>query len=81
MKSEKAVAIPTRYAIFLQDLSKDYQDLTFLGHADTIAQARTCCKLLKESLLTAKGRELELGRNFDNCTIIFRPVLKETTSK
>ena len=71
------VAIPIRYEIYLQDLSKDYQDLTLLGHADTIEQAKTCCKLLKESLRTAKGRELELGRNFDNCTVIFRPILKE----
>ena len=76
-KEKSQVAIPIRYEIYLQDLSKDYQDLTLLGHADTIEQARTCCRLLKESLLTAKSRGLTDGRNYDNCTVFFRPILKE----
>lgn len=70
------VAIPIRYDIYLQDLSHDYQDLTLLGHSNTIKEARICCKLFKEALLTANSRGVD-GINFANCTIIFRPVLKE----
>ena len=74
---ENNVAIPLKYEIYLQDLSHDYQDLTLLGHARTIEEARTCCRLFKEALLTGNARDVDVKRNLSNCTIIFRPILKE----
>lgn len=42
-------AIPTRYEIYLQDLSKPYIDLTPVGYVHTIEEARTMCKALREA--------------------------------
>ncbi len=76
MPVKNKLAIPIRYDIFLQDLSHDYQDLKYLGYANDIEQARICCKLLKESLLTASARGV-CDINYSNCTVIFRPVLHD----
>lgn len=75
MKSN--VAIPLKYEIYLQDLSHDYQDLTLLGHAKTIEEARNCCRLFKDALFTHQARGVDIGKNLNNCTIIFRPILKK----
>lgn len=42
------VAIPTRYDIFLQDLTSPYIDLTYLGYVRTIEEAKAMCKAFRE---------------------------------
>lgn len=42
------IAIPERYDIFMQDLSKPYIELKFMGYVRNIQEAVTMCKALKE---------------------------------
>lgn len=42
------LAIPTRYDIFLQDLTTPYINLTFLGYVKTIDEAKAMCKAFRE---------------------------------
>ena len=70
------IAVPLYYQIYLQDLSYDYIKLIPLGIARTKEEASNCRRLFREALATAKSREVS-GRNLNNCTVIFRVVLKE----
>ena len=65
------------YEIMLQDLSCPYIELIPLGTARTQSEAITCCKLFKEALLTAEARKVSDNRNLQNCTVVFRPVIKK----
>ena len=49
MKNTNNLAIPKRYNIYLQDLTKDYIKLVFMGFVNSISEARTMCKALKEA--------------------------------
>ena len=46
---QNKVAIPERYDIFMQDLTKPYIELKFMGYVKTIQEAVTMCKVLKEA--------------------------------
>lgn len=74
MNENAKLAIPLYYEIYLQDLIHDYIDLTLLGTAKTIEEARTCCKLFREAIETSHARDL--GDLRSRCTVFFRPVLK-----
>lgn len=76
MNKNTEIAVPLYYEIYLQDLSNDYIDLTLLGRARTREEAATCCRLFKEALQTAQGRDLHDKGYRANCTIFFRPILK-----
>jgi hypothetical protein len=67
------------YEIYLQDLTHPYLEIELLGIAYTLQEAQTSVKLFKEALLTANSRKVE-GRNWDRCTVLFRPVLKEKSA-
>ena len=43
------LAIPTRYDIYMQDLTSPYINLVFMGYVRTIGEAITMCKALKEA--------------------------------
>ena len=74
MNENAQVAIPLYYEIYLQDLKHEYIDLTLLGIANTIEEARNCCKLFREAIETSHARDLPDLRS--RCTVFFRPVLK-----
>lgn len=74
MTDNKQVAIPLYYEIYMQDLISDYIDLTLLGTARTIEEARTCCQLFREAIETSHARDLPDMRS--RATVFFRPVLK-----
>lgn len=75
MAENDQIAIPLYYEIYLQDLSHDYVDLTFIGIARTPQEASNQCKLLREAISSARARGLT-DRNYDACTALFRPRLK-----
>lgn len=79
MSENTQVAIPLYYEIYQQDLISDYINLTFLGIARTIEEARMCCKLFREAIETAHARDLPDLRS--RATVIFRPVLKGDTPR
>ena len=74
---ENELARVTHYEIYLQDLSHPYLEIELLGISYTLQEAQTCVKLFREALSTANHRKVE-GRNWDRCTVLFRPVLKKT---
>lgn len=43
------VLIPTRYNVYMQDLSSDYLRLELLGYVNTITEARTMVHAFRES--------------------------------
>lgn len=74
MEENKQLAVPLYYEIYQQDLIHEYIDLTLLGVARTLQEARTCCQLFREAIETSHARGLPDLRS--RCTVFFRPVMK-----
>jgi len=57
------IAIPEKYEIYMQDLSKQYIDLKPMGFVKTIEEAQTMCKVFAEcDAETKKGLHTYLFR-------------------
>ena len=46
----KEVLIPTKYELFMQDLSNDYLELKYLGYVRTFSEAKNMCKIFRDTL-------------------------------
>lgn len=47
--TQKKIAIPERFDIFQQDLTKNYLSLQYFGFVLSITEARTMCRVLNET--------------------------------
>lgn len=81
MNENNQIAIPLYYEIYLQDLTHDWVDLSFLGIARTREEASCACQLFREAIETANSRGMNDKAYHTNCTVFFRPVLKNDTNK
>ena len=59
------ILVPKKYELYMQDLSKDFLELTFLGYVRTLSEAKNMCKVFKEVLLNS------------NKTVFFRCVVEQ----
>ena len=69
------LVIPSYYEIYKQDLTKPYLSLELAGRVNTIEEARSCCRMLQEALMTSESRGL--GDLRGRYTFIFNAVIKE----
>lgn len=81
MTENEQIAIPLFYEIYMQDLSHDWIDLTFLGIARTREEASNACQLFREAIETANSRGVNDKAYRTNCTVFFRPVIKNDPNK